>query len=74
MSAPLSQAWPLVLTQGLTRGWAGVLWYLRAVTGESRWDDYREHCRREGVEPMSRRDFERHRDRHRERAAQGRCC
>ena len=58
----------------LVRAVSGLRWYLRAISGESRWDDYLERCRRQGDEPMSRRAFERHRDEHRERAAQGRCC
>ena len=39
----------------------GILWYLRQVTGEAKWDEYVERCRHEDAEPMSRRDFERHR-------------
>ncbi len=58
----------------LARAVSGLRWYLRAVSGESRWDDYLERCRRQGLEPMSRRAFERHRDEHRERSMQGRCC
>ena len=58
----------------LTRAVSGLRWYLRAVSGESRWDDYLERCRRESIEPMTRRAFERHRDEHREQAAAGRCC
>ena len=62
------------MTARLAQSLTGLRWYLRAFTGEARGDDFRERCRREGVEPMSRRAFERHRDQHRERAAQGRCC
>ncbi|MEI5674044.1 MULTISPECIES: YbdD/YjiX family protein [Nocardioides] len=53
---------------------AAVRRYLRDFTGESRWDAYVERCEREGTEPMTRRAFERHRDAHRERSTQGRCC
>jgi uncharacterized short protein YbdD (DUF466 family) len=56
---------------GLLRG---VGWYLRQVTGESKWDDYLDRCTREGVPPMSRREFERHRADHREEHCQSRCC
>lgn len=52
----------------------GVRWYLREFTGETRWDAYVARCAQEGTEPMSRRAFERHRDDHRERSTQGRCC
>lgn len=53
---------------------AGLRWYLRELSGEARWDDYLARCARDGVEPMTRRAFERHRDEHRERSTQGRCC
>lgn len=53
---------------------AGVRWWLREISGEGRWDSYVERCELEGTAPMSRRAFERHRDEHRERSTQGRCC
>jgi uncharacterized short protein YbdD (DUF466 family) len=56
------------------RALAGVRWYARELSGEARWDDHLARCARDGVEPMSRRDFERHRDAHRESSTQGRCC
>ena len=52
----------------------GVSWYLRQVTGEAKWDDYVERCRAEGREPMTRREFERHRADVREHNPQSRCC
>jgi len=52
----------------------GVVWYLKHVSGESRWDDYLARCSAEGVEPMSRRTFERHRADQREARVEGRCC
>jgi hypothetical protein len=52
----------------------GIRWYLRQVTGESKWDDYLARCHAEGVTPVSRRTFERHRADHRERNPQSRCC
>ena len=52
----------------------GLTWYLRQVTGEARWDEYVERCRAEGREPMTRREFERHRADAREHAPQSRCC
>ncbi len=52
----------------------GILWYLKAATGEAKWDDYLERCRGQGVTPMTRRDFERHRAEHKERNPQSRCC
>ena len=58
----------------LDRARRGVVWYLKEFTGESRWDDYLERCARDGVVPMSRRDFERHRADHRETRVEGRCC
>lgn len=52
----------------------GILWYLKQVTGEAKWDEYLERCRSDGVLPMSRRDFERHRAEHSEQNPQTRCC
>ncbi|QCX26564.1 CstA-like transporter-associated (seleno)protein [Nocardioides jishulii] len=52
----------------------GLWWYLRQATGEAKWDDYLARCRAEGREPMSRREFERHRDQHREESARHSCC
>jgi hypothetical protein len=47
---------------------------LRQATGEAKWDDYLVRCRLEGVQPMSRSEFERHRADHKERHPQTRCC
>lgn len=47
---------------------------LRQATGEAKWDDYLARCEREGVHPMTRREFERQRDHEREHLTQGRCC
>lgn len=49
-------------------------WYVRELTGEARWDDYVEECAAFGEQPMSRREFERRRDREREHRPGGRCC
>lgn len=56
------------------RAVAGLRWYLREATGEARWDEYLAACAATGQEPLSRREFERHRDEHRERAGRSRCC
>jgi uncharacterized short protein YbdD (DUF466 family) len=55
---------------------SGMRWYLREVSGESRYDRYVEHCRREHPdEPvMSRRAFERRLQDEREARPQARCC
>lgn len=52
----------------------GIRWYFKAATGEAKWDEYVDRCRGQDVEPMSRRDFERHRAEHKERNPQSRCC
>jgi uncharacterized short protein YbdD (DUF466 family) len=54
----------------------GVKWYVREVSGESAYDRYVEHVRREhpGAAVMSRRDFERLRQDERERNPKARCC
>lgn len=56
------------------RAGRGILWYLKQVTGEAKWDEYLERCGKDGVEPTSRRDFERHRAEHSEKNPQTRCC
>lgn len=56
------------------RAGRGVLWYFKQVTGEAKWDEYLQRCRGEDVQPMSRRDFERHRAQHKESNPQSRCC
>lgn len=53
---------------------AGVRWYARELSGESKWDDYLARCARDGTPTMTRREFERHRDHQREGSTQGRCC
>ena len=52
----------------------GVGWYLKQVSGEGKWEEYLERCRCEGVPPVSRREFERHRAEHREQQGPSRCC
>ena len=53
-----------------------VWWYLREVSGETKYDRYVEHSRRDhpGEPVMSRRDFERRRQDARETQTQARCC
>lgn len=58
----------------LLRTGRAVLWYIRQVTGEAKWDEYLDHCRAHGIDPMTRREFERHRSDHRESNPQSRCC
>jgi uncharacterized short protein YbdD (DUF466 family) len=55
---------------------AGVRWYLREVSGESAYDRYVEHARREHPDApvMTRRAFERARQDHREAHPRARCC
>jgi len=52
----------------------GIRWYLRAVTGEAKWDEYLVRAGSEDFVPMSRRDFERHRAEHNEKSPRARCC
>jgi uncharacterized short protein YbdD (DUF466 family) len=55
---------------------AGVRWYLREVSGESRYEHYVEHMRRDhpGQAVMSRREYERERMRMRDENPRPRCC
>jgi uncharacterized short protein YbdD (DUF466 family) len=54
----------------------GLKWYLREVSGESAYDRYVAHMRAEHPDAlvMSRRDFERARQDHREANPRARCC
>ena len=58
------------------QAFAGVRWYLREVSGESAYDRYVNHMRRDhpGQPVMSRRDFERRRQDAREERPRARCC
>ena len=56
------------------RAGRGLRWYVRQVTGEAKWDEYLGRVPSQDVEPMSRREFERHRADHREANPQSRCC
>jgi uncharacterized short protein YbdD (DUF466 family) len=56
------------------RAGRGLRWYVRQATGEAKWDEYVAQCRDRGAEPISRREFERHRADHREASPQSRCC
>lgn len=49
-------------------------WYVRQLTGESKWDEYVARCAAYGEPPMSRREFERRRDHEREHSPGARCC
>jgi uncharacterized short protein YbdD (DUF466 family) len=62
----------MTLKQAIT----GVRWYLREVSGESGYDRYVEHMRREHPDQpvMSRRDYERQRQRQRDENPRARCC
>jgi uncharacterized short protein YbdD (DUF466 family) len=55
---------------------AGVRWYLREVSGESAYDHYVEHMRRDhpGQPVISRRDYERRRQDERNENPRARCC
>jgi len=59
---------------GIANAGRSILWYLRQATGEAKWYEYVDRCRSERREPMSRRDFERHRAAHKENNPQSRCC
>jgi uncharacterized short protein YbdD (DUF466 family) len=54
----------------------GIRWYLREAAGETAYERYVEHVRREhtGAMVMSRRDFERWRQDDRNNNPRARCC
>jgi uncharacterized short protein YbdD (DUF466 family) len=60
----------------LRRAVAGVRWYLREVSGESGYDRYVSHMRRDhpGQPVMARREYERSRQDAREASPRARCC
>jgi uncharacterized short protein YbdD (DUF466 family) len=60
----------------LKQAYGGVRWYLREVSGESAYDRYVEHMRRDHPEQvvMSRREYERQRMRMRDEKPRARCC
>jgi hypothetical protein len=58
----------------VARAWQGLRWYVRESTGEARWDEYVERCARDGIEPVSRRRWERHRADAKEHDPRARCC
>ena len=62
------------MKEALLRTGRAVRWYVRQATGEAKWDEYVDRCRTQGVDPVSRRQFERHRSDHRENDARSRCC
>ena len=62
------------MKETLLRTGRALRWYVRQATGEAKWDEYLDRCRAQGVDPMSRREFERHRSDHRENNPQSHCC
>ena len=60
---------------GLRQVWAGIRWYASGVLGGSKYDGYLSwHARHGEGEPMSERDYWRHRTAHEEKHPEGRCC
>ncbi|WP_380168798.1 YbdD/YjiX family protein [Jannaschia sp. R86511] len=59
---------------GLARAWRGLVWYLRTASGETRWDAHVARCTRAGLDPGTRRAFERRRQDVAEATPQARCC
>lgn len=49
------------MTAAAVRAWRGVLWYLRAFSGEDRWEAHLARCAAHGHPPGTRREFERRR-------------
>lgn len=57
------------------RWWEGLRWYVRGVLGGSAYEGYLGwHARHGSGEPMSERDYWRHRTEHEENNPEGRCC
>jgi uncharacterized short protein YbdD (DUF466 family) len=64
------------VTPRVRRVLRGAAWYLREVSGETAYERYVEHCRRDHPDQpvMSRRDFERWRQDDRNSNPRARCC
>ena len=62
------------MMEAVLRAGRGLRWYVRQASGEAKWDEYLDRCHARGDAPMSRREFERHRDEHRENTPRSRCC
>jgi uncharacterized short protein YbdD (DUF466 family) len=64
------------MTTGVRKALSGVRWYLREVSGESGYDRYVEHMRRDHPDQavMSRREYERRRMQMRDDNPRARCC
>ncbi|PAU69187.1 carbon starvation protein A [Bifidobacterium anseris] len=58
------------------RLWRGVVWYLRELSGEARYDHYVERMRREHPDrtPLGEREFLRERERHEREHPNTSCC
>lgn len=64
-----------VPTGRVRRVWDGLRWYANGVLGGSKYEGYlRWHARHGTGEPMSERDYWRHRTAHEEQHPEGRCC
>ena len=69
----------LRMAQAAMRVWRGVVWYVRELSGEARYDHYLEHMRRDHDHPgactLTEREFLRARERaEREHPNTGCCC
>jgi uncharacterized short protein YbdD (DUF466 family) len=60
----------------LTRGWAGVAWWIRGVLGADAYERYLDHHLRTGCgrPPLTEREFWRARTDRLDRDPHGRCC
>ena len=65
-----------VVAGALARAWRGLVWYVRGVTGEAKYDAYLEHERQAHPdrEPMTEREFWRDHYRQQDANPGSRCC
>jgi hypothetical protein len=57
------------------RVWAGIRWYATGVLGGSKYEGYLSwHARHGKGEPLSEKEYWRHRTEHEEQHPEGRCC
>ncbi|ETY71303.1 CstA-like transporter-associated (seleno)protein [Bifidobacterium moukalabense] len=67
---------PRRLAAALTRAWRGVVWYMREISGEARYDHYLERFASEhpGERPLSEKEFLRAREAYDKEHPNTSCC
>lgn len=69
-------AWLSSAAQGVRRAWNGVVWYVRELSGEAKYDHYLEHFAAEhpGQTPLSEKEYLRQREEYDKQHPNTSCC